>query len=53
MTQMNIFYHAINYTTKRVVDAASKGAFRRKSVEEVTQLIEELVKSNYIALSKA
>ena len=47
MTQMNIFYHANNYTSKRTVDVASRGAFRRKNVEEATQLIEELVKSNY------
>ena len=40
MTQMDIFYHAMNYTLKGTVDAASGGAFRRKSVEEATQLIE-------------
>ena len=38
---------------KRTTDVASKGAFRRKSVEEATQLIDELVKSNYKAPSKA
>ena len=32
---------------------ASEGAFRRKSAEEVTQLIEELAESNYKAPSKA
>ena len=47
MTQMNIFYHANNYTSKGTVDVASGGAFRRKNAEEATQLIEELVKSNY------
>ena len=36
MTQMNIFYHAINYTLKGTVDAASGGAFRRKNAEEAT-----------------
>ena len=35
MTQMDIFYHAMNYTSKGTVDA-SRGAFRRKSVEEAT-----------------
>ena len=50
---MDIFYHAMNYTSKRTMDAASRGAFRRKSVEEATQLIEELAKSNYRAPSKA
>ena len=53
MNQMDIFYHAMNYTSKGIMDAASGGAFRRKSVEEATQLIEELAKSNYRAPSKA
>ena len=35
------------------MDAASGGGFRRKSAEEVPQLIEELSKSNYRALSEA
>ena len=50
---MNIFYHAMNYTSKGIVDAASEGAIKRKSVEESTQLIEELAKSNYRAPSEA
>ena len=45
MTQMDIFYHALNYTSKGIVDAASGGTFKRKSVEEATQL----AKSNYRA----
>ena len=53
MTQMDIFYHAMNYTSKGTMDAASGGAFRRKSVEEATQLIEELAKRNYRALFEA
>ena len=53
MTQMDIFYHAINYTSKGTVDTTSRGAFRRKSVKEATQLIEELAKSNYKAPSEA
>ena len=36
MTQMDIFYYAMNYTSKGTMDAASGGAFRRKSVEEAT-----------------
>ena len=32
--QMDIFYHAMNYTSKRIMDAACCGAFKRKSVEE-------------------
>ena len=50
---MNIFYHARNYTSKGTVDAASGGAFRRKSAEEATQLIEELAKRNYKAPCEA
>ena len=47
--QMGIFYHAMNYTSKGTVDAASKGSFRRKNVKESIQMIEELAKSNYRA----
>ena len=53
MTQMDIFYHAMNYTSKETVDVVSGGAFRRKSAEEATQLIEELAKSNYRASFEA
>ena len=53
MTQMDIFYHAMNYTSKGIVDAASGGAFRRKGAKEATQLIEELAKRNYRAPSEA
>ena len=51
-TQMDIFYHAMNYTSKGILDAACCGAFKRKSVEEANQLIEDLVKSNYRAPSE-
>ena len=53
MTQMNIFYHAMNYTSKGIIDAAYYGAFKRKSAKEANQLIEDLAKSNYRALSEA
>ena len=53
MTQMDIFYHTMNYTSKGTMDATSGGAFKRKSTKEATQLIEELAKSNYRAPSKA
>ena len=33
-TQMDIFYHAINYTSKGIVDVACCGAFKRKNAEE-------------------
>ena len=53
MIQMDIFYHAMNYTSKRTVDVAYGGAFRRKNVEEATQLIKKLAKSNNRAPSEA
>ena len=52
MTQMDIFYHAMNYTSKGIIDATCCGAFKRKSVEEVNQLIEDLAKRNYRAPSE-
>ena len=52
MTQMDIFYHAMNYTLKGIIDAACCGAFKRKSAKEVNQLIKDLVKSNYRAPSE-
>ena len=49
---MDKFYHAMSYTSKGTVDAASGGAFRRNSIEKATQLIEKLEKTNYRAPSK-
>ena len=49
MTKMNIFYHAMSYTSKGIIGAACCGAFKRKSAEEANQLIEDLTKSNYKA----
>ena len=49
---MDIFYDAMNYTSKGIIDAACCGAFKRKSVEKANHLIEDLVKSNYRAPSK-
>ena len=40
-TQMDIFYHVMNYTSKEIIDAACCGAFKRKSAEEANQLIED------------
>ena len=53
ITQMDIFYHSMNYTSKGIIDAACCGAFKRRSVEEVRQLVEDLVKCNYKAPSRA
>ena len=48
-TQMDIFYHVMNYTFEGIIDAACCRAFKRKSAEEANQLIEDLAKSNYRA----
>ena len=50
-TQMDIFYHSMNYASKGVINAACCGGFKRKSVEEARQLIEDLAKCNYKAPS--
>ena len=49
ITQMDIFYHAMKYSSKGIIDAAYRGAFKRKSAEEANQLIKDLTKSNYRA----
>ena len=33
-TQMDIFYHSMNYTSKGIIDASCYGGFKRRSVEE-------------------
>ena len=52
-TQMDIFYHSVNYASKGIIDASCCGAFKRRSVEEARQLIEDLAKFNYKAPSEA
>ena len=37
--QMDIFYHAVNYSSKRIIDATCCGAFKRNSAKEANQLI--------------
>ena len=46
-TQMDIFYHAMNYTSKGIIDASCCGGFKRRSVVEARQVIEYLAKCNY------
>ena len=46
-TQMDIFYHAMNYASKGIIDASCCGAFKRRSAKEARQLIEDPVKCNY------
>ena len=48
-TQMDIFYHAMNYASERIIDASCCGAFKRRNVEEARQLIQDLAKCNYKA----
>ena len=45
-TQMDIFYHSMNYTSKGIIDAACGGAFKRRRAEEERQLIEDLARCN-------
>ena len=51
-TQMDIFYHAMSYTSKGIIDVACSGAFKRRNAEEAKQLIEDLAKCNYKAPSE-
>ena len=46
-TQMDIFYHAMNCTSKGIIDASCYGGFKRRSAEEARQVIEDLAKCNY------
>ena len=48
-TRMDIFYHAMNYASKGIIDASCCGAFKRRSVEKARELIEDLAKCNYKA----
>ena len=52
-TQMDIFYHAMNYASKGIIDVSCCGAFKRRNAEEARQLIEDLAKCNYKAPSEA
>ena len=51
-TQMDIFYHSMNYASKGIIDASYCGAFKRRNAE-AWQLIEDLAKCNYKAPSEA
>ena len=52
ITQMDMFYDAMNYSAKGIIDAACCGAFKRKNAKEANQLIEDLAKRNYRAPSE-
>ena len=46
---MDIFYHAMNYASKGIIDASCCGAFKRRIAKEARHLIEDLAKCNYKA----
>ena len=50
---MDIFYHAMNYSSKGIIDASCYGGFKRRSEEEARQVIEDLAKCNYKNLSES
>ena len=45
-TQMDIFYHSMNDTSKGIIDASCCGSLKRKSAEEARDLIEDLARGN-------
>ena len=51
-TQMDIVYHALNDTSKGIIDASCYEALKRKSAEEARDLIEDLEKCNMKAPSE-
>ena len=51
-TQMDIVYHALNDTSKGIIDASCCGEYKRKSAEEARDLIEDLAKCNMKAPSE-
>ena len=44
ITQMDIFYHDMNYASNGIIHESCSGAFKRKSPEEARQMIEDLAK---------
>ena len=51
-TQMDIVYHALNDTSKGIIDVLCCGAFKRKCAEENRDRIEDLAKCNMKAPSE-
>ena len=43
---MDIVYHALNDTSKGIIDTSCYGAFKQKSAEEARDLIGDLAKCN-------
>ena len=45
-THMDIFYHAMNYTSKGIIYASYYGGFKRRSAEEARRVIEDLANAS-------
>ena len=43
-TQIDIFYHDMNYASKVIINASCCGAFKGRNAEETRQLIKDLAK---------
>ena len=41
-THMDIFYHAMNYTSKGIIDASCCGGFKRRSARRQGKLLKTL-----------
>ena len=52
-TKMDIFYLAMNYTSKGIIDASYCEGFKRRGAKEERQVIEDLAKCNYKTSSKS
>ena len=52
LIRATVVYHALNDTSKGIIDASCCGAFKRKSAEEARDLIEDLAKCNMKAPSE-
>ena len=50
--QMDIVYHSLNDTSKGIIDASCRGAFKRKNAKEARDLIADLAKCNIKAPSE-
>ena len=50
---MDIFYDAMNYASKGIIDASCCGAFKRRNAEEARKPIEDFAKCKYKAPSEA
>ena len=52
-THMDIFFHAMNYASKGIINTSCCGVFKRRTGEEARQIIGDIAKCNYKAPSEA